>query len=68
MMAPVQCSENYNRTDSSKKNIYAYNTRNRGTTGLEDNNTRTGLPKRPVRNLETDQVKDHTVPNQEMNV
>jgi hypothetical protein len=68
MMAPVQCSENYNRTNSSKENIYAYNTRSRGTTGLGDSNTRTGPPKRPVRNVEADQIEDHAVPNRETSV
>jgi hypothetical protein len=64
MMAPVQCSENHNRTNSSK-NIYAYSTRSKGSAGLEDNTTRAAPPKRPVRIPESERVEDHTIPNRE---
>ena len=67
MMAPVQCSENHNRTHPSK-NIYAYNTRSKGSTGLEDNTNRTAPPKRPMRIPESDRIEDRTIPNQETDI
>jgi hypothetical protein len=63
MKAPVQCTEDQTRTFSSNRNVYAYNTRNKGTTGLGDNTTRTGPPKKTTQRTEIDLVDDQSVPN-----